>query len=58
MREILEKVLVVAVVVIDDASNAVPLARALVAGGLPVACKDDMVVAGVLRDSVVHCCAL
>jgi 2-dehydro-3-deoxyphosphogluconate aldolase/(4S)-4-hydroxy-2-oxoglutarate aldolase len=36
MRELLEKVSVVPVVVIDDASDAVPLARALVAGGLPV----------------------
>jgi 2-keto-3-deoxy-6-phosphogluconate aldolase len=32
MRELLEKVSVVPVVVIDDASDAVPLARALVAG--------------------------
>jgi len=36
MRELLEKVSVVPVVVIDDASDAVPLARALVAGGLPI----------------------
>jgi len=36
MRELLEKVPVVPVVVIDDASKAVPVANALVAGGLPV----------------------
>lgn len=36
MRELLEKAPVVPVVVIDDASNAVPLAKALVRGGLPV----------------------
>ena len=34
--ELLEKVPVVPVVVIDDAAKAVPLAQALVAGGLPV----------------------
>jgi 2-dehydro-3-deoxyphosphogluconate aldolase/(4S)-4-hydroxy-2-oxoglutarate aldolase len=32
MRELLEKIPVVPVVVIDDAADAVPLARALVAG--------------------------
>lgn len=36
MRELLEKVPVVPVVVIEDASKAVPLAKALVAGGLPI----------------------
>jgi 2-dehydro-3-deoxyphosphogluconate aldolase/(4S)-4-hydroxy-2-oxoglutarate aldolase len=36
MRELLEKVSVVPVVVIDDASNAIPIAKALVQGGLPV----------------------
>ena len=36
MRELLEKAPVVPVVVIDDASKAVPIANALVAGGLPV----------------------
>ena len=36
MLELLEKAPVVPVVVIDDASNAIPLAKALVAGGLPV----------------------
>ena len=36
MRAILENVPVVPVVVIEDATRAVPVARALVAGGLPV----------------------
>lgn len=36
MQSLLEKVPVVPVVVIDDANKAVPLAKALVAGGLPV----------------------
>ena len=36
MRELLEQVSVVPVVVIDDASKAVPVANALVEGGLPV----------------------
>lgn len=36
MRALLEKVPVVPVVVIDDADKAVPVARALVAGGLPI----------------------
>lgn len=36
MRDLLEKAPVVPVVVIDDASKAVPLAQALVDGGLPV----------------------
>lgn len=36
MKTMLEKVRVVPVVVIDDAQQAVPVARALVAGGLPV----------------------
>ena len=36
MMELLEKVPVVPVVVIDDAAKAVPVAQALVAGGLPV----------------------
>ena len=36
MREVLEKSPVVPVVVIDDASKAVPVAKALVQGGLPV----------------------
>ena len=36
MRDALEKVSVVPVVVIDDASKAVPVAKALVAGGLTV----------------------
>lgn len=36
MMDLLEKVPVVPVVVIDDAANAVPVAEALVAGGLPV----------------------
>lgn len=36
MMDLLEKVPVVPVVVIDDASRAVPVAQALVAGGLPV----------------------
>ena len=36
MRDLLEKAPVVPVVVIDDASKAVPLVRALVDGGLPV----------------------
>ncbi len=36
MRDLLEKAPVVPVVVIDDASKAVPVAKALVEGGLPV----------------------
>lgn len=36
MRELLEKIPVVPVVVIEDASRAVPVAKALVDGGLPV----------------------
>jgi len=36
MKALLEKVPVVPVVVIDDADKAVPVARALVAGGLPI----------------------
>ena len=36
MKKLLEKAPVIPVVVIDDASKAVPLARALVEGGLPV----------------------
>jgi 2-dehydro-3-deoxyphosphogluconate aldolase/(4S)-4-hydroxy-2-oxoglutarate aldolase len=36
MKSMLEKTPVVPVVVIDDADKAVPVARALVAGGLPV----------------------
>ena len=36
MRELLEKVPVVPVVVIDDASKAIPIAQALIAGGLPI----------------------
>ena len=36
MRELLQEIPVVPVVVIDDAEKAVPVAKALVAGGLPV----------------------
>ncbi len=36
MKSMLEKIPVVPVVVIDDADKAVPLAKALVAGGLPI----------------------
>ena len=36
MRELLEKVPVVPVVVIDDPDKAIPVAHALVAGGLPI----------------------
>ena len=36
MRELLQKIPVVPVVVIEDAEKAVPVAKALVAGGLPV----------------------
>ena len=36
MRDLLEKAPIVPVVVIDDASKAVPVAKALVDGGLPV----------------------
>jgi 2-dehydro-3-deoxyphosphogluconate aldolase/(4S)-4-hydroxy-2-oxoglutarate aldolase len=36
MKSMLEKVPVVPVVVIDDAAKAVPVAQALVAGGLPI----------------------
>ena len=36
MRDLLEKVPVVPVVVIDDADKAIPVAQALVAGGLPI----------------------
>ena len=36
MRELLEKVPVIPVVVIEDAADAVPVAKALVDGGLPV----------------------
>ena len=36
LTELLERAGVVPVIVINDAAKAVPLARALVAGGLPV----------------------